>query len=285
MKIKILLLVVLVSVEAYSQIYLSNRIYSKTILFPDQKMFPSNFSDLMEAKTGTQFYLDAKSLELNIGASKDLIHHYFNWNNSLAFGVEFFNWSLLNREKQFKFPVMAVDYFFGGYFVFYHMSRKLDWVNRIRISHISTHLSDGSFDKSQYQWINNKLPFTYSREFLQWTSAFIYRNLNFYFDAIYLFHSIPKWKYNSIIGIGTEAIVIGFPKLHTGLFTGFDLKFQKIKSNKFETDKNFSAGFIIGDRTKTHLRLAYQYYDGYNFHGQYFSEKLKQSFINFSIVI
>ncbi len=285
MKIKILLLIVLFSVETYSQIYLSNRIYSKTILFPVQRIFPSNFSDPTEARTGAQFYLDAKSLELNIGASKDLIHHHFNWNNAFAFGVEFFNWSLLNREKQFKFPLMAVDYFFGGYFVFYHNSRNLDWANRIRISHISTHLSDGSFDKNQNQWINNKLPFVYSREFIQWTSAFIYSNMNFYFDAIYLFHSIPEWKNNSIVGIGAEAIVISFPELYTKLFTGFDLKFQKITSDKFEANKNFTAGFIIGNRNTTHLRLAYQFYDGYNFHGQFFSEKLKQSFINLSIVI
>ncbi|MCR4418051.1 MAG: DUF1207 domain-containing protein [Ignavibacteria bacterium] len=285
MKIKLLFLVLILFSETYSQIYLSNRIYSKTILFPDYRLFPSNFSDPMEAKTGTQFYLDAKSLELNIGASRDLIHHQFNWNNTLAFGLEFFNWSLLNREKQFKFPVMAVDYFFGGYFVFYHNSRNLDWANRIRVSHISAHLSDGSFDKNQNQWVNNNEPFTYSREFVQWTSAFIYRNLNFYFDAIYLFHSIPEWKFNTITGIGTEAIIIGFPELHTKIFSGFDLKFQKFNGEKFETNKNFSAGFVFGNQSTTHLRLAYQYFDGYNFHGQLFHQKLKQSFINISVVI
>jgi hypothetical protein len=285
MKAKFLFLVLIFSVEAYSQIYLSNRIYSKTILFPDYRIFPSNFSDPMEAKTGTQFFLDSKSLELNIGAARDLIHHQFNWTNTLGFGVEFFNWSLLNREKQFRFPVRAVDYFFGGYFVFYHKSRKLDWANRFRVSHISTHLVDGSFDKSQNQWINNQQPFTYSREFVQWTSAFIYRNINLYFDVIYLFHSIPEWKYNTITGFGTEAIIIGFPELHTKLFTGFDLKFQRLHSDKFEANKNFSAGFIIGNENTSHLRLAYQYYNGYHINGQFYSEKFQQSFINLSIVI
>jgi len=285
MRIKFLFFVLILSVEAFSQIYLSNRIYSKTILFPDFRLFPSNFSDPMEAKTGTQFFLDSKSLELNIGAARDVIHHQFNWTNTLGFGIEFFNWSLLNREKQFKFPVIAVDYFFGGYFVFYHKSRKLDWANRIRVSHISAHLSDGSFNLNQSQWLNNQQPFTYSREFVQWTSVFIYRNLNFYFDAIYLFHSIPEWRNNTLFGIGTEAIVIGFPELHTKLFTGFDLKFQKIQSDKFDTNKNFSAGFVIGDQRTTHFRLAYQFYNGYHLNGQYYSQKFQQSFINLSIVI
>ena len=285
MKAKFLFLVLIFSVEAYSQIYLSNRIYSKTILFPDYRIFPSNFSDPMEAKTGTQFFLDSKSLELNLGAARDLIHHQFNWKNTIAFGLEFFNWSLLNRESQFKFPVLATDYFFGGYFVFYHKSRKLDWANRIRVSHISAHLSDGSFDINQNKWFDMKQPFTYSREFAQWTSSFIYRNINFYFDVIYLFHSIPEWKNNTMFGFGTEAVVIGFSDLHTKLFTGFDLKFQKILGDKFDTNKNFSAGFIFGNKKSTHLRMAYQFYNGYHLNGQFYSQKFQQSFINLSIVI
>lgn len=283
MKIKVFLLILLAS-QLFSQpLYLGKRL-SSTVLFPDNKLFPSNFSDIYEAKTGTLFFLDDKSLLLNIGASKDVIHHRIDFWNTLAFGVEFFNWNLLNREKQFRFPVIASDYFFGGYFVFYHNARNLDWVNRLRVSHISAHLSDGSYDKTSNQWLNNQLPFTYSREFVQWTSSFIYHNLKVYFDAIYLFHSIPEWKFNTITGLGSEAIIVGFPDLHTKIFSGFDLKFQKVSGDKFETNKNFSAGFIFGNERSSHFRLAYQFYSGYNFHGQFFNKKLTQSFINMSFV-
>lgn len=284
MKEKILL-ILLISAQLFAQpLYLGKRL-TGTVLFPDYRLFSSNFSDVYEAKIGTQLFLDDKSLILNIGASKDVIHHRIDFWNTFAFGVEFFNWNLLNREKQFRFPVIASDYLFGGYFVFYHNARKLDWVNRLRISHISAHLSDGSYDKISNQWINNQLPFTYSREFVQWTSAFIYHNVKVYFDAIYLFHSIPEWKFNTITGIGSEVIIVGFPEIYTKLFSGFDLKFQKLLNNKFETNKNFSAGFIIGNERNTHLRLAYQFYSGYNFHGQFFNQKLKQSFINLSLVL
>lgn len=285
MRLKIFVMFFLLTSNLFSQILLSDRFYSKVVLFPNHRLYPSNFSDPFEAEIGTKFFLDTKNLELNIGAAKDIIHYKSGLRNTFGFGLEFFNWTLLNREKEFRFPVRAVDYFFGGYFVFYHNSRYLDWVNRIRISHISAHLSDGNFDNLNNQWINNQNPFTYSREFVQWTSAFLYRNINLYFDVNYIFHSIPALKSNTIFGAGSEAILIGFPKLVTKIFTGFDLKFQKLLSNKFETNKNFSVGFIFGNEHSTHFRLAFQYYNGYHLYGQFYSKKLEQSFINISLVI
>ncbi len=283
MKQVILLLLLAIIEQIFAQPYFYNR--SKTTLFPEHKLFVSNFSDPSEAKIGTQFYLEDKNLQLNIGAAKDLVHHRIDFKNSLAFGTEFFSWTLLHRETQFRFPVITTDYFFGGYFVFYHSGRKIDWVNRIRLSHISAHLSDGSFDKNQNLWLNNQLPFTYSREFVQWTSLFIHKNLKLYFDAIYVFHSIPELKYNTITGAGSEFVLIGFPEIITKIFTGFDLKFQKLLINKFESNKNFSAGFIIGNEWKTHFRLAYQYYNGYKIHGQFYTSKINQSFINLSLIL
>lgn len=284
MKYNIIILSLIIFSQIFAQpFYLGKRI-SNTVLFPDYKLFPSNFSDPLEAKTGVQLFLDDKSLLLNIGGSKDLIHHRLNFWNKLAFGIEFFNWNLLHREKQFRFPVIANDYFFGGYFVFYHQAMKLDWINRLRISHISSHLSDGSFDKSSNQWVNNQLPFTYSREFLQWTSTFVYQNIKLYLDAIYLFHSIPDWKFNTIAGLGSEAIIVDFQKLHTKIFSGFDLKLQRISNNKFEANKNFSTGLIFGNEKISHLRLAYQFYSGYNFLGQFYNNKFTQSFLNLSLV-
>lgn len=281
-QVSLFLLMVIIT-QVFAQPYFYKR--AKTTLFPDYKLFVSNFSDPFESKIGTQFYLEDKNLQLNIGTAKDLIHYNVNFRNSLAFGIEFFSWSLLKRETQFRFPIIASDYFFGGYFILYHSGRNIDWVNRIRLSHISAHLSDGSFDKDQNQWLNDQLPFTYSREFIQWTSLFIHKNLKLYFDAIYLFHSIPELKYNTISGVGSEFIVIGFPELVTKIFAGFDLKFQRILNNKFEANKNFSAGFIIGDEWKTHIRVAYQYYSGYNIHGQFYKNKVNQSFINLSLVL
>lgn len=282
---KISVLLLLLTSVIFSQPHYWRLSFSETVFPPGGNLFPSNFSDPLEARIGTQFYLDDKTLELNIGASKDVFQHIYNYRNSIATGVEFFSWTLLNRESNFRFPVIAVDYLFGGYFVFYHRGRNLDWVNRLRISHISAHLVDGSFDKKENRWSQDRLPFTYSREFIQWTSLFIHNSLKLYFNATYLFHSIPEWRNNTSTGIGAEVIAISFPEIHTKIFSGFDLKFQKILSNKFEANSNFSVGFILGNEYLTHFRIAYQFYNGYHFHGEFFDKKIKQSFINLSLVI
>lgn len=284
MKHKILLILLLNLQFLIGQPIRLNCSFSRTELFPDGKLFVANFSDPFEPKIGSQFFFDKNLLELNIGAGKDLIHYHFDFRNTMSIGLEFFNWTLLERKSQFKFPVIAVDYFFGGYLVFQHRSYNLRFTNRFRFSHISAHLADGSYDKSTSSWREIE-PFTYSREFVQWTSNAAYRNVNIYFNLTYLFHTIPEMRTNAIPSIGTEAIIIEFPSIRSKVFSGFDLKFQKMLSRKFETNKNFSAGLIIGNEYKTHLRLAFQYYSGYNFHGEFYFKKINNSFFNLSVVI
>ncbi len=286
MKIRILILLLLISTQIFAQSFLLHKKGSRTILFPDYKLLAPNFSDPLEAKISTQFLLNGEDkIDLYIGLSRDLIHYVLNPRIVFAIGTEFFNWTLMDRKRNFKFPVNAVDYFFGIYFVNYQRFRNFDWSNRLRVSHISAHLSDGMYDNLTNQWKNNQEPFTYSREFVQWTTSILYRNVKLYFDTQFLFHSIPEWRYKTIFGTGSEVIILGIPLLRSKIFTGFDVKFQKIHSDKFETNKLFSAGLIIGNEFTTHFRLAYQYYNGYSNHGQFFSNKLNQSIINLSLVI
>ncbi len=257
---------------------------SRTEFFPDDKLFLSNFSDPFEPKIGSQFFLDKNLLELNIGSGRDLLRHHFDFRNSASLGIEFFNWTLLERNSQFRFPVIAVDYFFGGYLVFQHRYYQFHFTNRFRFSHISAHLADGSYDKLTSSWKEIE-PFTYSREFIQWTLNITHKNVRLYFDLIYLFHLIPEMRTNTISGAGTEVTILELPYLKSKIFSGFDLKFQKILSTKFETNKSFSAGLILGNEYKTHFRLAYQYYSGYNLHGEFYFKKINNSFFNLSVVI
>lgn len=82
---------------------------------------------------------------------------------ALAFGVDFFTWSRLASESNFKFPVEAIDYYFGLY-----AGREFGYVSEgilfgtLRIAHISAHLVDGEerFAQSGFE------PFVYSREFV-----------------------------------------------------------------------------------------------------------------------
>lgn len=252
--------------------------------FPEKNLYIPNFSNPLEARIGAQFFTENNNVELMIGSVKDLFHYQTGWRTVSGFGVEFFNWTRLDRKENFKFPVLAVDYFFGGYLVFRYDGWRIHWINRFRVSHISAHLADGSYNIQNSQW--NKInPFVYSREFVEWNSNIIYKNLRTYFTASYILHSVPKFGSKTIIGIGAEAIIKSFHKNSIHLFVGFDLKFQKYFSNKINSNNNFAAGLILGNPMNSNFRIAYQYYNGYSLHGEFFKDKEAYSVVSLSLVL
>lgn len=252
--------------------------------FPERNLYIPNFSNPLEAKIETQFFTENNNLELIIGAAKDLFHYQTGWRTVSGFGVEFFNWTRLDRKENFKFPVLAVDYFFGGYLAFRYNGRRIHWLNRFRVSHISAHLADGSYNIQNSQW-NERIPFVYSREFVEWNSNIIYKKLRTYFTASYIFHSIPELRSKTITGIGAEALITSFHKNSIHLFAGFDLKFQKYFSNKINSNNNFTAGLIFGNLMNSNFRIAYQYYNGYSLHGEFFMNKDAYSVVSLSLVL
>ncbi len=258
---------------------------SRFTLFPASKLFLANSSNVFEPKIGVGYFLEKSELAMNIGVSRDLIHYHFNPRYSFGFGTEFFSWSLLEQKSNFRFPVKAVDYMFGSYFVLNAKYKYFNISNRLRINHISAHLSDGSYDNLTDKWLANQEPSTYSREFLQWTSSIIYRQIRGYIDLTYIFHTIPEIKGKNIYGLGFEASILHLPSVRSTFFAGFDISLQKRLSNKFIADRNFSTGFFIGNPRFTHLRITYQYFNGYNFFGQFNSEKLNRSSINVSLIL
>ena len=93
-----------------------------------------------------------RSLWLRVGYGKSFYEFC-----GIAFGLEGLAWSRLETLSQFRFPVQTVDYFFGAYGVW--KDSYAIW--RLRISHISSHLVDGSDS------ISGGSSSKYSREFVE----------------------------------------------------------------------------------------------------------------------
>jgi hypothetical protein len=116
-----------------------------------------------EARIGGSTEPGRSRLRLDIGASADLVkfggyYSRFGWG---ALGVDFFTWTRLRDAGGFKFPVEAVDYYFGINTTFGDIT-DLGLESRVRIAHISAHLVDGdpSFSTTTARYM------TYSREFI-----------------------------------------------------------------------------------------------------------------------
>lgn len=247
--------------------------------FPDGLLFKPNFSNPFEAKVGSHFAINESNLQLDIGAAKDLIHLKKGRKQKFGLGTEFFTWTMLQSQSDFKFPVITVDYFFGIYFSHLKKFKNFDFMNRLRLSHISAHLVDGSYDLAKNAWNNTLDPFVYSREFAELVSAVVWNKQKFYLNINYLFHAIPNVKNNISFGFGSEILLLSLKNFEANIFCGFDLKLLKRYSEEYESDKSISAGIHFGEWNSTGLRVLYQYYSGGHIHGEFSNLKLNRSSI------
>lgn len=96
------------------------------------------------------------SLWLKLGYGMDIIQV-----KGVGIGLEGVVWSRLETLSQFRFPVQTADYFFGV-FANWHEDWHTDYATwRFRVSHISSHLVDGSDS------IAGGSSSKYSREFVE----------------------------------------------------------------------------------------------------------------------
>ncbi|HZK75388.1 MAG TPA: hypothetical protein VFD13_00630 [Candidatus Kapabacteria bacterium] len=101
--------------------------------------------------------LGDRSLWLQMGYGKPIL-----WVGGVQLGLEGLAWSRLETLTGFRFPVETIDYFFGMFFT-KSEGRDVQW--KFRISHISSHLVDGT--DSVFGGSSSH----YSREFVELTRS------------------------------------------------------------------------------------------------------------------
>ena len=142
-------------------------------------LFSPLIAHTIEARCGMTVLKDEQRLRLDIGRTTD----FLAWQSAadsatiVTMGADFFTWTSLRQAEDFHFPVDAVDYLFG---IVFNAKHRIDEAStiaaRLRISHISAHLVDGSYDKKAMAWRNGQLPRVYSREFFDLIGAWEWEN-------------------------------------------------------------------------------------------------------------
>ncbi|MCX8010115.1 MAG: hypothetical protein N3A61_03095, partial [Ignavibacteria bacterium] len=72
-----------------------------------------------------------------------------------------------------------------------------------------------------------------------------------------------------------------FSSINVDCFTSFDIKFMKRSENEIQKDFSFNLGLKFKDK----LRLCYQYYSGYDIHGELNSFFSKTSSVGIYLVL
>lgn len=138
-----------------------------------------------EPRVGWFYQNNTEKMRLDIGTSVDLLSG-FNEKGSYSFGTDFMTYTRLRDQGRFKFPVETTDFFFGvnGSYAFDYRPVSL----RMRLAHISSHLSDGYSNDS----VLFKRAYVYSREFVDIVAAYQIDGLRLYAGGNFVFSTLPK---------------------------------------------------------------------------------------------
>ncbi len=238
---------------------------------PGRLVFPVLIAHHVEARMGAVSLVGEDRLRLDIGNAVDLWETTWgSRTNVLAVGAEFFTWTSLRREKNFHFPVDAVDYLFG---VNASWRRVLndDWTTsaRLRISHISAHLADGSYDKTAGRWRDDQLPRVYSREFfdlvgaVEWTEA-----LRLYLGAQYIYHVDPPELGTFGVQAGVEAAWVEGPATGVTPYIAYDMR--TVDMTAVTAAHGAQIGVKFGTWRGRGVNVFVALYHGVSQHGEYF---------------
>ena len=246
--------------------------YSGSILF---KPLAAN---TFEPRLGLIWHTDGNRLRLDIGNSTDLVQYRFeSGQRLLTFGSDFFTYTQLQGEKNFHFPVDAVDYLFGITMNYADTLNQGVLSTRLRLSHISAHFVDGHYEGAAARWKNGHNPRVYSREFLDLTAGYEpVRSVRGYVGIVYLWHVDPTTIDPFYGYVGGE-----YHHDLNSLFSGF-AAYQCTISDLLPKHE-VHAGVKVGEWNGRGTKLFYTYYSGNNIHGEYFDRTDVYTGVGFTI--
>lgn len=219
-----------------------------------------------EGRVGSMYQVSNDKLRLDIGNSFDLLKIVNLDSFKMNIGVDFFTLTLLRYESNFKFPVETTDFYFGINSTFYLKTQtRGNYSFRIRIAHISSHLSDGLSVDS----IFTKRPFIYSREFLELVGCLDIEEFRVYLGGGYIFSTLPKDVVKFVPQVGFD-YEVGLRKWLKFLI-GVDFKATGYNS-RYYLSSSIQATFLFHQLVDKGFGIALNYFDGKNIHGMFYKE-------------
>jgi hypothetical protein len=225
-------------------------------------LFKPLFANPFEARVGSFYQLEENKLRLDIGASIDLAKFKID-SNKAAIGADFFTYTRLRHEDNFKFPVETSDYYFGLNYSM-RFGCKLPAYLRFRIAHISSHLVDGYTNKD-YNF--KRAPIVYSREFVDIVWSQYLDDFRYYAGLNFVFSTIPDDPNPITPQIGFDYSRRIVPWLSFDM--GFDFKLIGI-DNIWQSTTAAQLGLTFWTSENYGIFAGFYCYRGRSMHGQFY---------------
>jgi len=248
---------------------------------PGGTIFPPLRANYQEPRVGVRKEAGTSRLKLDIGSSIDFLEYRPDTSGgAFRVGADFFTYALTTSAEGLRLQVDAVDGFFGGHVTYATGSRRL--LLRLRLLHISGHLIDGHWNHATMQWIDNKLPIPYTRDFGEILGYYTWEGeaaaLGAYSGFSYATLARPDnlARFSTLHGVelhttGLTGPVGGRP---FSLYAADNLAFTGIP--QYYGTNTLEAGVKFGEWNGRGVRLYLSYYHGLEVFSQYYYVKTDQ---------
>ncbi len=247
--------------------------------FPSKLNIKPYTANILEARDGFSYLFGEQKIRLDAGLSSD-VYQVQNGNSTLSFGADVFTFTRLRSENNFRFPVETIDYFFGFNSGYKIVNGNNEYGFRIRLSHISAHLVDGSYDGQNSVWRNGRVPFVYSREFIEALPFYSINSFRVYGGFTYLFHRIPDTIGRGIYELGFDYYLRNYVSESITPFLADDFKISQI--DKYFGNNVFNAGIKFGHYDGKGFSLIFSYISGKSIHGLFYDVNENYASVGFN---
>jgi Protein of unknown function (DUF1207) len=279
--------IALFTVIAYPQNFQEKE--NNLILFPDGLNFLPLRANNQEAKLGILYYPNTTNLKLDIGNSIDLLKLNLQENRYITFGIEFMAYAYSTSYNLYRLQISTLDGFFGGNAVYTRELPGNRFSTRLRYIHNSAHLVDGYFDKDDDEWMNEKEPIPFTRDFAEviFADEFPFSFLSFrpYIGGSYSARVRPSILKRGIFCTGLEAhtgsgeVPLNNPVYH--FFVAYN--FQLAGLPQYQGTSNFMAGVKFGEWQKKGVNFYISYFKGNNMFNEFYYERIERFGVGFSV--
>jgi hypothetical protein len=285
----ILLLTAFVSLDANSQSLQQTSRFE--FINQSNLLFSPLIASHQEARVGFVMFADENALRGDIGTSVDIASMRCDTTAAspvLAIGADFFTWTRLRRTENFHFPVDAVDYLFGVNMSYKKpLNEAVTVSGRLRLSHISAHLADGRYDKTEQHWIDNRMAQIYSREFLDLVLALSWGDaVRVYAGGQYIYHVKPLTVGRTELQAGCEGALTNLSGNWLHAYFAYDLKLFSVTPTTFHSvsaSNSIQAGVKFGRFRGRGINVFLAWYNGMSQEGEFYEKR--QTYFGLGMIV
>ncbi len=188
-----------------------------------------------------------------------------------------------------RLQIDALDGLFGGNATYSRDLNDGKIFLRLRFLHNSAHMVDGHYDLEKDQWIDNRFPVPFARDFGEITVAHQIEGkdgvLRYYGSGAYSVlvrpSALKRFIFNGGFEISTPNLTGNVFGHQSNLFAAYH--FTLNGTSNYTAGNNLMAGVKFGKWSAKGIVFYLSYYSGNNMFSEYYSEKINRFGAGFTV--